>query len=313
MKKKAIILQHNGDELGSQLWNYVSVYAYCLSRDYECVNPSFFEYNHYFKNLKIGNPIIRFFFSFLFIKSKPHRKHDLYIKVMRSLYKTHVYLMRKLKKNQLYAIGRNVKYGIQYLPPTQDSRKINQLEKKRAIYFDGHLFRNPFGLTQYRTEIVNKFIPNDIIQKSIRSTLVGLRNKYENIIGVHIRQNEFREFKRGKFFVDQGNMRKIIDEFINVHKINPEKTVFYICSDSPVDESFFEGINYVLGDTNPAIDLFTLAGCDVILGPDSRFSSFASFYGNIPHIVCSRSDIDWKFYADKAEFFNNKYWKVTKY
>jgi hypothetical protein len=313
MKKKAIILQHNGDELGSQLWNYVSIYAYSLSRGYACVNPSFFEYNHYFKHLKIGNPFISFFFSFLFAQSKHHRSTDLYIKILRFFYKIYVYLIRKTQVKRLYAIGRNVKYGIQYLPPTQESRKINQLEKKGTIYFDGHLFRNPFGLDQYRNEIVNFFAPSDSIQKSVRTKLVSLRNKYNHVVGVHVRQSDFREFKRGKYFVDQGHMRHYIDEFIDIHKINSKKTVFYIASDSDIDEKFFKGLNYELGDINPAIDLFTLSGCDVILGPDSRFSSFASYYGNIPHIVCSRSEIDWKFYRDKATFFNNKYWKVTKY
>lgn len=313
MKKKAIILQHNGDELGDQLWNYVSIYAYCLSRGYQCFNPSFFEYNHYFKHLKIGNPILHIFFSTLFRKNKEHRKSDTYIKIMRFLYSIYVFLIKKLRKNKVYIAKEDVNYGVQYLPPTQEGRIINRLEKKDIIYFDRHIFRNPFGLDEYRNEITNIFAPSDSIQKAVRSRLVSMRNKYDHVIGIHIRQNDFRDFKRGKYFVDQGHMRQFIDEFIKFHKINTNKTVFYLASDDEIDETFFDGINYELGDRNPAIDMFVLSGCDVIIGPDSRFGSFASFYGNIPHIVCNRSGVDWKFYMDKSEFFNNKYWEVTKY
>jgi len=108
-------------------------------------------------------------------------------------------------------------------------------------------------------------------------------------------------------------MRAILDEFIAYFKIPQKKTFFYITSDSPLEEHFFEGLNFSIESDNPAIEMYTLAGTDIIIGSDSNFGSFASYYGNIPHIVCDRNSIDWNYYRDKQEFFYNRYWRATKY
>ncbi len=311
MKKKAIILQHNGDELGSQLWNYASIYAYCVDRRIDCINYSFFEFAEFYPHLTPKNLVVKFLFFIPFTHFKG-RKYSLYTRFFRFIYRVYVNIMRLLHKKSHIRLGQHVKYKTYNLPPTNESREINRLEKKNSIYLDGHLFRNHAGMKKYRKEIVSHFTPSKKVQQEVANRLSKMHSDYVTVVGVHIRQSDYRTFKRGRFFVDVGHMRTFIDEFIEKFKIDTQKTVFYITSDSPVENSYFEGLNFVIESDNPAIELYTLSGTDIILGSDSHFGSFASYYGNIPHIVCHRTEIDWDYYMDKHEFFPNKYWIIAK-
>lgn len=312
MNRKTIIIQHNGDELGSQLWNYASIYAYCLERKSECINYSFFEFTEFYPHLQPKNLFVKLFFFLPFAHFKG-RKSNLYTQSFRFFYKIFVNIIRFAKKKSLLRLGVTVKYKIFNLPPTEESKEINALEKKKVMYLDGHLFRNPIGMEKYRRDILRHFAPNQYIQDEVSKRLVSFREKYETVIGVHIRQSDYRSFKRGKFFVDVGHMRTFVDEFIAKFNIDTKTTCFYITSDSPIETSFFKGLNYIAESDNPAVELYTLSGTDVIIGSDSHFGSFASYYGNIPHIVCHRTEIDWDYYTDKHKFFKNKYWKITKF
>ena len=47
-----------------------------------------------------------------------------------------------------------------------------------------------------------------------------------------------------------------------------------------------DGLDAVVSDATHLVDMYALAGCDLIVGPDSTFSHWASFYGNVPiHIL----------------------------
>jgi hypothetical protein len=221
MVKKAIILQHNGDELGSQLWNFASIYAYCLERHIPCHNYSFFEYAEYFPHIKADNLFIDSLFYNAFHKARG-RKTSRYTQFFRFIYKLYVNLIRIIKAKSIIRIGQTVKYRVFHLPPTHESKEINQLEKRNVIYFDGHLFRNAQGLKKYRAEIIKQFTPSAFVRKEVDKRLRSIRKRYPHIIGVHIRGSDYLTFKRGKFFVDQGHMRAILDEFISFFKISEE-------------------------------------------------------------------------------------------
>jgi len=64
ISKKIILLESGtGNRFANQLWNFASIYAFCLEKKYKCFNHSFFEekklsnntislrsYHQYFKN-----------------------------------------------------------------------------------------------------------------------------------------------------------------------------------------------------------------------------------------------------------------------
>jgi len=194
-KKKIIILRAAGNELANQLWNYASVYAYAQERGYEVKNPSFFEYGMYFKI-----PATGLFFKILFFLpfvNYTERKTAFRRKVWRKLYTWYSKLITKLNKNNLISYSENKKPY--YLPPTKESdSRLSKLEKSEEnIYLDGWLFRNPVGLLKYRKEIKSYFRPKKRITSLVDSHIKNLRDRYQNIVGVHIRQGDYRVWRGG--------------------------------------------------------------------------------------------------------------------
>jgi len=311
-KNKVIILQHGGGELANQLWNYISIYAYSLERDFICDNPSFFEYGKYFEHRNTSSVFINILFFIPFLKHEK-RRNSLFTKTFRFLYRIFVFILKVLHKKRVISTKVGTKEFVVYLPPTQENKQINQLERTGNIYLDGWMFRNPVGIKKYHKEIVSFFKPKTLIESRSKEIISKLRSNFKNVIGVHIRQGDYRTFKRGKYFVDQGRIREILDEFISVYKINKDQTVFFIASDGHIENNYFNGLSTYVSGENAAVDMFSLASTDVIIGSDSTFGDFAAYYGNIPHIVCSRDTIDWKYYIDKDGFFENKYSTMVSY
>ena len=310
--KKIVILQTSGNELANQLWNYASIYAYTLERGYKLENPSFFEYGNYFLI-----PPPNLFFKTLFFAPFTNytgRKDAFRRKIWRKLYFWYA-------RTILWFLGRhsitykdtdNKPY---YLAPTKESEgRLSELEKReKNIYFDSWLFRNPTGLEKYRKEIGQYFRPRDDIDSFVASQTKDLRTRYQTIVGIHIRQGDYEVWRGGAYLIEQKRARKIIEEYLAVFEKNKEKTCFIITSDGPIDTEEFAGLNVVVSKNNAVADLFLLASTDVIIGSNSTFGAFASYYGNIPFIVMQKEKIDWEYYKGKDSFFENKYCDMVHY
>lgn len=303
--KKVIILWHNGGRLANQLWLFSSVYAYCLEKKYELDNPSFFEYIKDFKNIKIKNPIINIFFvlPFPFLSKKLKR-----LTIIR-LYKIYVKIIELIHKKNIISVSNNNQTAY-YLPPSDNSSpaiKNFDENKEKKIYLNGWLFRNPEGLKKYRKEITEYFFPNPQTENEIKQSITNLRNKYSHIVGVHIRQGDYKkEHVDGQLYFSEERVCQILLEYLEKKRKKKENTCFIICSDGPINQKLFGVLNTVARKGSPANDLFTLSATDVIIGADSTFGSFASYYGNIPFIIF-KDKIDWEYYKDKNSFFANKY------
>ncbi len=296
--KTNIILKNAGGELANQLWNYISIYAYSLAIGAKTKNPSFFEYHYFFNLLKDENLMTKIFS--VFFKTTRRRGHWLN-KLFRFKYKFIVKVISILNKSILLS-SENKKNNVTYLPPTKDFDS-----KGEKQYFLGWLFRNPVGLDKYRNEIINAFRPTKDIEDRATSILNGLRIKYSNVIGLHIRQGDYKIFRDGKYLVDQKRIGEICNEFLVQRKLEQKNTTFLITSDGQIECSCFDGLNIFISKENAVTDLFILSGTDAVLGSDSSFGHFASWYGDIPHIILKRESIDWDYYSSKGRYFTNKY------
>lgn len=296
--KKNIILKNAGGELANQLWNYISVYSYSLEMGAETKNPSFFEYHHFFNLLEKETVLTKIFSSFF--KETRRRGHWLN-KLFRYKYKIIVQIISLLNKSKLLS-SEGIKNEVVYLPPTKDL-----IAKGEKQYFLGWLFRNPIGLEKYRKEILSVFRPKKDIEKKILGIKNELQSKYKNLIGLHLRQGDYKIFKNGKYLIDQIRAYGVCKEYIENKKLNVDETIILITSDGKIDLENFFGLNVYISKENAVTDLFLLSGTDVIIGSDSSFGHFASWYGDIPHIILKKEKIDWSYYTDKNKYFANKY------
>lgn len=313
-KKRVIILWHNGGRLANQLLLFINVYAYCLDMGYKIENHCFFEYADNY-NIASSNKLIDLFFfkSYVFLKKNLPKKFfaDQHINFFRTAYKAYVKSIKFIYKNSIVLAEHDEKAAIHYLKPSNNpDERLSLFENsgEKKIYLQGWLFRNPVGIEKYRKEIREYFRPKDRIILPVEGFIAGLRKKYDTVIGVHIRQGDYKkEFHGGKLYFNESEVRHILDSYLEFSKKDRQKTCFVICSDGPVDENRFSGLNIVRSAFGAVEDLYLLSMTDLIIGSDSTFGVFAAYYGNIPFVVFKKEGIDWEYYSDKKTFFENKY------
>ncbi|MFA5870342.1 MAG: alpha-1,2-fucosyltransferase [Candidatus Paceibacterota bacterium] len=317
--KKIIILEHNGGQLANQLWLFVSVYAYCLEKKYKCNNYSFFEYGKYF-HFSSGN----FLFDFLeFIYF--HFKNDNsicargYRCVMRKLYQFCVVIIKLINPDHILRATHDCEHNIPvYLPPSQcTSQEILEFDREKTksfLYFSGWLFRNPVGILKYRSEIKEYFLPKEQYIITARERIKKYRESYATVVGVHIRKGDYLYFANGLFYFSDEEIMIILRKYIDFFSLNVSNVVFLVFSDGDVNLDIFSGLNVFLERNEKSIgDLLELSMVDCIIGSNSTFGAFASYYGNIPQIVFQKNGIDWEYYKNKKEYFENKYITVVGY
>ncbi len=299
-KKSVIILDAGSGQLGNQLWSFASVYAYCLAKNFECRNYFFFPYQKYFR-LVSGSRLIRLIFFSSFYRGR---------NFFRRLYPKYVQFIKNNRSSRVI-----IDEDIFYLAPTQESSgRLLSLEKDDGpIYLIGRLFRNLVGLLKYHQEIVDYFKPQLEIAKRVETIIWPLQKKYKHLVGVHIRQGDYKQYDGGQHYFSSAEVLIILKEYLNVSNQKLSETVFVICSDGQINPEDFANLNVVISRENEGVDLFLLASCAVIIGANSSFGAFASYLGNIPLIVFQRGSMDWNYYLDKKEFFPNKYNTVVHF
>ncbi len=156
----------------------------------------------------------------------------------------------------------------------------NQIGPARIVLAYDWRFRAPAAMRKHAAKIRAYFRPVAAIERSVGETLERLRQQADIVIGVHIRRGDYRTYEGGKYFFEIPRyaawMRELAVQF-------PGRTAaFFVCSDEPRNREEFAGLTVGIGVGPPINDLYTLAGCDFVLGPLSTFSQWASFYGNVP-------------------------------
>jgi hypothetical protein len=79
---------------------------------------------------------------------------------------------------------------------------------------------------------------------------------------------------------------------VEMYYANLGKTcAFFICSNEVIDRNNFEKLLVLSEERHFMVDLYSLAACDVIIGPPSTFSQWAAFYGEkILRMILDKDD-----------------------
>lgn len=171
-----------------------------------------------------------------------------------------------------------------YLEQEEFLRRIGNAKK---VFIHGWKFRSPALVRKHGARVREFFKPNADITSAAEKALQPLRAQCDIVIGVHIRQTDYRTWHDGKYFFEVGRyaawMRDMVAQF-------PGKRVgFFVCSDEPRRADEFSGLTVAFGGS-PLADNSSLSLCDYVVGPISTFSQWASFYGNKPLFHLTSAD-----------------------
>ncbi|HEY5298760.1 MAG TPA: alpha-1,2-fucosyltransferase [Verrucomicrobiae bacterium] len=168
----------------------------------------------------------------------------------------------------------------------------NRIGGAQIIFVHTWKLRAPKLVQRHAQKIRDYFQPLDEFEKAAGATIETLRGNSDLVIGIHIRQGDYRRWKGGRYFFPVARyvawMREIAAQFPS------RQAAFFVCSDEPRSADEFSGLKIALGDALPIVDLLALSKCDFIIGPPSTFSQWASFYGATPmlHLRAAGQTID---------------------
>ena len=151
-------------------------------------------------------------------------------------------------------------------------------QRSRCLFVIGWSFRTQHSV-KHRDLLRRLFTPISRHRDAVAKLVEAARPRSGHLVGVHIRQTDYRKFLNGKYFYPLSVYRRVMDE-LAAQLNSPVR--FLLCSDAPVDKTAFRGLDIISATGHPVEDNYALAACDYIVGPPSTYTAWASFYGQVP-------------------------------
>jgi hypothetical protein len=274
-----ILYSHKCGQLGNRLFAFAHLIANSASQGRKIVNLAFEEYAPYFSTTS-EDILCRF---------PPKKSVIRSTRLRHALYTLNAAVLKMLrivgfKKSFLHQVI------IADLPEYQfntqnflqmDTPDFQQaIQQKPLVFLFGRFFRDYRNFTKNQDIIRDYFKPIEAIQTNVNKFLLEARRGAELLVGVHIRRGDYQTYANGKYFYSQVSYSEKMKELAAA---NPARKIrFVICSNEPVDVACFEEQDFRPGPGHLVEDMYVLAGCDLIFGPPSTFTRWASFYGKVP-------------------------------
>lgn len=255
-----ILLTQKYGQLGNRL-AYLRVYlAFALEHRVTIVNFGFDEYGHYF--VSSGGNLLT-----------PHRALAV---SARCLLKG---IQRLLGPGiDLFPV---IHAGANSLVDLRDSRIIQLCSSSTPVIIDGGWpVIDLQVLKKYDEQVRSYFNPVDTLSIKIRQFLDEARVGCDVLIGIHIRQGDYREWDNGRHYFRTGEYVDIMRRLIDIH--TGCRVRFVVATNEEQDWDLFSWCDYRRAPGGTVEDLYALAGCDEIYGPQSSYSAWASFFGRVP-------------------------------
>ncbi len=154
------------------------------------------------------------------------------------------------------------------------------LEHAGLIVIKGWKFRDDTNLVRHHAGIAGYFRPIPPIRKGAEVAVSKARSRGDEVIGVHIRHGDYRDWKNGAHYFETEQYAHWMRETAALN--TSKKYVFLVCASDQVEGSLFQGLDVVMGPGSVIGDMHALSLCDRIMGPPSTFSTWASYSGRVP-------------------------------
>ena len=282
MKAGTLIYTHGGGQLGNQVLRFAHWLAWALERagEIEVRNLAFWPYAKYFATWQ-AHPGCVF----------PLRP-DAWDEVARGLQLLPGWARHRLDwrvQHQVHALGRR-RAGWQAISLNDaaiETLDLGDPAFNRKIYCGvattcaGWRISGWEKFGQHQDAVRRLLQPARDFASAAADFTGGLRRHHGFIIGVHLRQGDYRAWLDGRFLFSTSQYARWIREALDLHAARNPAVV--VVSDAPLDDSLGQNQPvYRVSASHEMTDWTVLSRCDVILGPPSTFSATAAFVGGRP-------------------------------
>lgn len=270
-RSAALVLMGPGGRLGNRLWTYANLLAFAQDHGFDVLNPSFIESSYLFRKGSEGKSL-----------RKSHGSNVLR-RVKLWLWRRAYSLNLRLRFFLSIDVGESGKFDLEAHPDY-----LMRFRKSGLVFLSGLFFSAPTCMARQRQYLLSYFALNDELEVRCQALVAAARKGEDVLVGIHIRHGDYRTYCNGLMYYSTPEFVTVMKNLAN--QVQNRNVRFLICSDEPQARSFFEGLNVVISDEIAVVDLYALAACDFICGPNSTFSQWASFYGGVPlHVLDYKS------------------------
>ena len=269
-----IICSSKHSQLANKLIIALRFFVWGELNSVKIFNPSFAPYAKYFENPTIISPSYKSFFRFIDYLGDNART------CFSQLFHHFASILAKLEiNNRIFAaidIGWDRKCDI-------DNKDFLSLAKQtKFLFVTGWQFTQGNNQEADHSKIVETFKPKNIYLQRAQLIIDNARTGDSNriLLGVHIRQGDYKTFEKGRFFFETEDYVSIVSSVVAQFSNVPVTVI--ICSNEAQNEKLFAGLNYLISEEEALCDLIILSLCDYIIGPPSTFSHLASCIGKVP-------------------------------
>ena len=227
-----IIINDKPGQLCNRLWAYSFFIAYAQKHFLKIYIPNFREYQKCFENLNVLQGV---YFNVI---RKPKILDIVTFEAYRILSKV-LRIISRLVDMKAFSIY------IDYKHWTQEQWQFPIIEKKTGLFFLGSWFhiKDIPALLENKRQIVKLLEPAKRYRERVDRLFSDTHKRYDIIVGVHFRRNEYREFDGGAYFFDDDVYRRYIQMMRNLFSRN--SVCYFLASDKPILQSAYYGYEAV--------------------------------------------------------------------
>jgi hypothetical protein len=162
-----------------------------------------------------------------------------------------------------------------------DGPEFLELASRRGLlYVQGWQFRDRTNFARHADAIRAYFEPLELFRHNVNVLIERARETCDLLVGVHIRHGDYKRFLDGKYFYEIEEYVRVMEKVLRMY---PDRRVkFLICSNVRQSEADFARFDFTFGNDHLIEDMYSFAKCDLLLGPPSTYTMWASFYGRVP-------------------------------
>jgi hypothetical protein len=151
----------------------------------------------------------------------------------------------------------------------------------RPVLLHGWCFRDRPNLRKHAPLIRELFGLIEPHRAAVARVLAAARREADVLVGVHVRRGDYATYFDGRYYYDDATYARLMRE-VAAQFPPATRVAFLLASDEPPPATAFAGLRVHYASGHFVEDLYTLAGCDYLIGPPSSYSMWASFYGEVP-------------------------------
>ena len=179
------------------------------------------------------------------------------------------------------------------MPALGSEQFLERIRKRDYFFLNGFDFRDWELLAKHQSKVREFLRPPKRFSHPAHQFIDEKRRNHKELIGVLVRQDDYRVWGDGDFFYSSAQYRTFLEQ---LSKRFGADAGFVIATDEAQDPKCFEGLpaywctGEKAGPNHYLESMVELSLCDIIVSVPSTFSAWAAFFGNKPILPLGRGE-----------------------